>query len=134
MALHFLIKSTEPEPEPVLLLSSLHPLHSIPSHLLLPTSSLPVPSHLLLPTSSLLPGLSQALGKTHPPRWLSLSSSKIIKNHVSDLLSWVNLQPFPPAVKVVFHTLLKGMLFAVDEKGFELLVRVFNFMFFHCNR
>jgi len=50
---------------------------------------------------------------------------KKIKNHVSDMLSWVNRQAFPPAVKVVLHTILKGMLFTAGEKGFELLVRVF---------
>ena len=51
-------------------------LPPVPSHLLLPiSSSLPVPSQ-LLSTSSSLPELSQALGKTQVPRWLSLMSSK----------------------------------------------------------
>ena len=44
---------------------------------------------------------------------------------VFDWLSWVNFQPFPPAVKAFLHTILKGMLFTAGEKAFEQLVRNF---------
>ena len=50
--------------------------------------------------------------------------TNVIKK-VSDWLSWVNLQPFPPAVKAFLHMILKGMLFTAGEKAFEQLVRIF---------
>ena len=137
MALHFLIKSTrtptltrspplKPPPTPF------HPIPFTPPHLFLTTRPIPsTPPHLLLTTRAF-----SSPGENSPVKVVvtKFIKKKKSKNHVSNLLSWVNLQPFPPAVKVVFHTLLKSMLFAIGEKGFELLVRVFNFMFFHCNR
>ena len=79
----------------------------------------PIPSsppHLLLTTRA----FSSLRENTSPSKIFI----KKINKRVSDLLSWINLQSFPPTVKVAVHTIYKGMLFAIDEKCFELLVRV----------
>ena len=79
----------------------------------------PIPSsppHLFLTTR----GFSSPGENTSPAKMFI----KKINKRVSDLLSWINLQSFPPTVKVVIHTICKGMLFAAGEKCFELLVRV----------
>ena len=44
---------------------------------------------------------------------------------MSNVLSWINLHSFPPTVKMVVLTIFKGMLFAADEKSFEILIIVF---------
>ena len=93
------------------------PILSAP-HLL---TTRPVPPHLHLLTR----GYSSP-GDNLTPLRVALSKAKVVISNATKRVSdWVDLQPFPPAVRHSLQIILKGMLFAAGEKAFEQLVRLF---------
>ena len=130
--LHAPTTTTTPPRFPIL--SAPHLLPTTPSrfpilsapHLLL--TNRPVSPHLLLLTSRPVPPhhLLTTRGFSSPGDNSSNSSLKmVLSKAIKRVSDWVNLQPFPPAVKAFLQTILKGMLFAAGEKAFEQIVTLF---------